>query len=145
MLRDCLIHDYYSIWQSFSEQAIASDSDSDWSPKFGLGLKKSWLSYTLTQNYQSMNFFCEMLTSLEYKCVNKQTRWVRVRRVFKVRNFRTQTRTSEKLWYMVQFYRQLLYIRENSLSHKTKQPIFHLGIFRNDNHFYKIVDIFQTF
>jgi hypothetical protein len=35
-----------------------------------------------------------MLTSLQYKCVNKQTRWVRVRRVFKVRNFRT--RTSEK-------------------------------------------------
>jgi hypothetical protein len=35
-----------------------------------------------------------MLTSFEYKCVNKQTRWVRVRRVFKVRNFRT--RTSEK-------------------------------------------------
>jgi hypothetical protein len=32
-----------------------------------------------------------MLTSLQYKCVNKQTRWVRVRRVFKVRNFRTRT------------------------------------------------------
>jgi hypothetical protein len=48
-----------------------------------------------------------MLTSLQYKYVNKQTRWVRVRRVFKVRNFRTRTleksadsdRTSEKLWY----------------------------------------------
>jgi hypothetical protein len=106
-----------------------------WSPKLGLGLglglKKSWLSYTLTQNYQSMKYlwrfnysrylcmwfikkgnnrilsfdfkkekieiseiFCEMLTSLEYKCVNKQTRWVRVRRVFKVQNFRS--RTSEK-------------------------------------------------
>jgi hypothetical protein len=46
-----------------------------------------------------------MLTSLQYKCVNKQTRWVRVRvrRVFKVRvrglqrSPRTQTRTSEKL------------------------------------------------
>jgi hypothetical protein len=35
-----------------------------------------------------------MLTSLQYKCVNKQTRWVRVRSLFKVRNFRT--RTSEK-------------------------------------------------
>jgi hypothetical protein len=35
-----------------------------------------------------------MLTSFPYKCVNKQTRWVHVRRVFKVRNFRT--RTSEK-------------------------------------------------
>jgi hypothetical protein len=35
-----------------------------------------------------------MLKFLQYKCVNKQTRWVRVRRVFKVRNFRT--RTSEK-------------------------------------------------
>jgi hypothetical protein len=31
-----------------------------------------------------------MLTSLEYKRVNKQTRSVRVRRVFKVRNFRTR-------------------------------------------------------
>jgi hypothetical protein len=40
------------------------------------------------------NFFCEMMTTLEYKCVNKQTRWVRVRRVFKVWNFRT--RTSDK-------------------------------------------------
>jgi hypothetical protein len=46
---------------------------------------------------------------------------------------------------MVQFYRQFLYIRGNSLSHKTKQPLFHLGIFRNVNNFYKIVDIFQTF
>jgi hypothetical protein len=35
-----------------------------------------------------------MLTSLQYKCVNKQTRWVRVQRVFKVQNFRI--RTSEK-------------------------------------------------
>jgi hypothetical protein len=35
-----------------------------------------------------------MLTSLEYKCVNNQTCRVRVRRAFKVRNFRT--RTSEK-------------------------------------------------
>jgi hypothetical protein len=32
-----------------------------------------------------------MLTYLQYKCVNKQTRLVRVRRVFKVRNFRTRT------------------------------------------------------
>jgi hypothetical protein len=46
---------------------------------------------------------------------------------------------------MVQFYRQLLYIRGKSLSHKTKQPLFHLGILRNVNNFYKIVDIFQTF
>jgi hypothetical protein len=46
---------------------------------------------------------------------------------------------------MVQFYRQLLYIRGNSLSHKTKQPLFHLGILRNVNNFYKIADIFQTF
>jgi hypothetical protein len=30
---------------SFSDPAISSDSDSDWIPKFGLGLKKSWLSY----------------------------------------------------------------------------------------------------
>jgi hypothetical protein len=56
----CLDHDYYSIWQSFSDPAISSDSDSDWSPKFGLGLglglKKLWLSYTLTQNYQSMKY-----------------------------------------------------------------------------------------
>jgi hypothetical protein len=49
--------------------------------------------------------FCEMLTSLEYKCVNKQTCWVRVRSVFKVRNFRTRTRTrtSEKLCFSVLF------------------------------------------
>jgi hypothetical protein len=45
---------------------------------------------------------------------------------------------------MVQFYRQLLYIRGKSLSHKNKQPLFHLGILRNVNTFYKIVDIFQT-
>jgi hypothetical protein len=32
-----------------------------------------------------------------------------------------------------------------SLSHKTKQPLLHLGILRNVNIFYKIVDIFQTF
>jgi hypothetical protein len=44
-----------------------------------------------------------MLTSLQYKCVNKQTRWVRVRSGFKVRvrglqrSPRTRTRTSEKL------------------------------------------------
>jgi hypothetical protein len=44
---------------------------------------------------------------------------------------------------MVQFYRQLLYIRGKSLSHKTKQPLFHLGIIRNVNNFYKIVDIFK--
>jgi hypothetical protein len=29
---------------------------------------------------------------------------------------------------MVQFYRQLLYIRGKSLGHKTKQPLFNLGI-----------------
>jgi hypothetical protein len=46
---------------------------------------------------------------------------------------------------MVQFYRQLLYIRGKSLGHKTKQPLFHLGILRNVNNFYKIVDIFQIF
>jgi hypothetical protein len=34
---------------------------------------------------------------------------------------------------------------EKSQSHKTKQPLFHLGILRNVNNFYKIVDIFQTF
>jgi hypothetical protein len=44
---------------------------------------------------------------------------------------------------MVQFYRQLIYIRGKS--HKTKQPLRHLGILRNVNYFYKIVDIFQTF
>jgi hypothetical protein len=44
-----------SLGQSFSDPTISSDSDSDWSPKNGLGLKKSWLSYTLTQNYQSVN------------------------------------------------------------------------------------------
>jgi hypothetical protein len=43
---------------------------------------------------------------------------------------------------MVQFYRQLLYIRGKRLGHKTKQPLFHLGILRNVNNFYKIVDIF---
>jgi hypothetical protein len=44
--------------QSFSDPAISPVSDSDWSPKFGLGLglKKSWLSYTLTQNYQSIKY-----------------------------------------------------------------------------------------
>jgi hypothetical protein len=42
---------------------------------------------------------------------------------------------------MVLFYRQLLYIRGNSLRHKTKQPLFYLGIFRNVNNFYKIVEI----
>jgi hypothetical protein len=51
---------WLSINQSFSDPAISSDSDLDWSPKFGLGLglglKKSWLSYTLTQNYQSMKY-----------------------------------------------------------------------------------------
>jgi hypothetical protein len=31
------------------------------------------------------------------------------------------------------------------LSHKTKQPLIHLGILRNVNNFYKTVDIFQTF
>jgi hypothetical protein len=41
--------------------------------------------------------------------------------------------------------RKLLYIRGKSLSHKTKQPIFHLGILRNVNIFDKIVDIFQNF
>jgi hypothetical protein len=46
---------------------------------------------------------------------------------------------------MVQFYRQLLYIRGKSPSHKNKQPIFHLSILRNVNNFYKIVNIFQTF
>jgi hypothetical protein len=46
---------------------------------------------------------------------------------------------------MVQFYRQLLYIRGKSLGHKTKQPLFHLGILRNVNNCYKIVDIFQIF
>jgi hypothetical protein len=39
----------------------------------------------------------------------------------------------------------LYHVRGNSLSHKTKQPLFHLGILRNVNNFYKIVDIFQTF
>jgi hypothetical protein len=33
---------------------------------------------------------------------------------------------------------------EKVWSHKTKQPLFHLGIIRNVNNFYKIVDIFQT-
>jgi hypothetical protein len=46
---------------------------------------------------------------------------------------------------MVQFYRQLLYIRGKSLCHKTKQPLFHLSILRNVDNFYKIVDIFQIF
>jgi hypothetical protein len=47
---------------------------------------------------------------------------------------------------MVQFYRrQLLYIRGKSLGHKTKQPSFHLGILRNVNNFYKIVDTVQIF
>jgi hypothetical protein len=48
--------------------------------------------------------------------------------------------------YMVQFYHQLHYIRGKSLSHKTKQPLLYLGIFkRNVNNVYKIVDILQTF
>jgi hypothetical protein len=46
---------------------------------------------------------------------------------------------------MVQFYRQLLYIRGKSLGHKTKQPLLLLGILRNINNFYKIVDIFLIF
>jgi hypothetical protein len=33
-----------------------------------------------------------------------------------------------------------LYQRK-SLGHKTKQPLLHLGILRNVNNFYKIVDI----
>jgi hypothetical protein len=37
------------------------------------------------------------------------------------------------------------FIRGKSLSHKTKQPLLHLGILRNVNNFYKIVNIFQTF
>jgi hypothetical protein len=41
---------------------------------------------------------------------------------------------------MVQFYRQLLYIRGKSLGHKTKQPLFNLAILRNVNNFYNIVD-----
>jgi hypothetical protein len=45
----------------------------------------------------------------------------------------------------MQFYRQLLYIRGKSLSHKTKLPLFHLGILRNVNNFYKIVNIFQIY
>jgi hypothetical protein len=52
---------------------------------------------------------------------------------------------SEKLCYMVQFYHQLLYIRGKSLSHITKQPLLHLGILKNVNNFYKIVDIFKHF
>jgi hypothetical protein len=44
---------------------------------------------------------------------------------------------------MVQFYQQLLYIRGKSLGPKTKQPLFQLGILKNVNNFYKIVDIFQ--
>jgi hypothetical protein len=51
-------YNIYNIQQSFSDPAISSDADSDldWSMKFGLGLglrvglKKSWLSYTLIQN-----------------------------------------------------------------------------------------------
>jgi hypothetical protein len=46
---------------------------------------------------------------------------------------------------MVQFFRQHLYIRGKSLGLKTKQPLFHLGILRNVNNFYKIVDIFLIF
>jgi hypothetical protein len=46
---------------------------------------------------------------------------------------------------MVHFYRQLLYIRGKSLGHKTKQPLLLLGILRNVNNFYKIVDIFLIF
>jgi hypothetical protein len=38
---------------------------------------------------------------------------------------------------MVHFYPQLLYIRGKSLSHKTKQPLFHLGILKYVNNFYK--------
>jgi hypothetical protein len=39
----------------------------------------------------------------------------------------------------------LLYIRGKSLGHKTKQPLLYLGILRNVNNFYKIVDIFLIF
>jgi hypothetical protein len=59
----------------------------------GLGLRLKSEIRTRTW-IEISEFFCEMLTSLQYKCVNKQTRWFRVWRVFKVRNFRT--RTSEK-------------------------------------------------
>jgi hypothetical protein len=51
--------------------------------------------YISTHIFEYLIFWkFDFFTSLQYKCVNKQTRWVRVRRVFKVRNFRT--RTSEK-------------------------------------------------
>jgi hypothetical protein len=55
-------------YQSFLDPAISSDSD--WSPKFGLGLgpKKSWLSYTLTQNYQSMKYLWRFNYS-RYLCI----------------------------------------------------------------------------
>jgi hypothetical protein len=44
-----------------------------------------------------------MLTSLQYKCINKQTRWVQVRSVFKVRGLQRspRTRTSKKLCQLV--------------------------------------------
>jgi hypothetical protein len=40
------------------------------------------------RKFEISEFFCEMLTSLQYKCVNKQTHQVRVRSVFKVREVR---------------------------------------------------------
>jgi hypothetical protein len=66
-------------------------------------------------------FFVKCMTSLEYKSVNKQTHWVRVRRVFKVRKFRTRTRTrtrtSEKLCFLVHVLILIIFTRSFSASH----------------------------
>jgi hypothetical protein len=63
---------YATLHQSFSDPAISSESDPDWSPKFGLGLglglKKSWISYTMTQNYQSMKYLWRFNYS-RYMCM----------------------------------------------------------------------------
>jgi hypothetical protein len=65
---------------------------------WNFGLTKIWTRDLRSRVRRSasytINTSWEMLTSLQYKCVNTQTRWVRVRRIFKVRNFRT--RSSEK-------------------------------------------------
>jgi hypothetical protein len=60
---------HYSMHQSFSDPAISSysDSDSDWSPKFRLGLGLvTFLS--LTQNYQSMKYLWPFYYS-RYLCM----------------------------------------------------------------------------
>jgi hypothetical protein len=78
--------------QSFSDLGISSDSDCDWSSKFGLGLglglKKLWLSFTLTQNYQSMKYLWRFNYS-RYLCMwfIKGIIGFEIRKIWNFRNF----------------------------------------------------------